>query len=147
MTPRMGRTTMTDAVARPWVQRLVKGESPGEADPVSKVPLKADERREHARTPLLVGGMIYCGTKEYPCLVDNVSAGGLGLIAKGELDDPGIVSGAVLAVRVDGYGVLAGVVAWRNDNRLGIRFLNAPDQTADQLGLKSTNPAVAKSTL
>jgi len=136
---------MTEETARPWLQRLVRGARPEEGDNVTKVPLKVDERREHARQALLVGGMIYCGTKEFPCLVDNVSAGGLGLVAKGELDEPGIVSGAVLAVRVDGYGVLAGVVAWRNGNRLGIRFLNAPEQAADQLGLKSANPAVAKS--
>ncbi len=136
---------MTDETARPWLQLQVRSGRPKEADNVTKVPLKVEERREHARQALLVGGMIFCGTKEIPCLVDNVSAGGLGLIAKGELDETSIVSGAVLAVRVDGYGVLAGVVAWRNGNRLGIRFLNAPEQAADQLGLKSENPAIAKS--
>lgn len=138
---------MADATARPKLQPLVQGETPADRDLASKVPLKSEDRREHVRQPLLVGGMIYCGTKEYPCVVDNVSAGGLGLIAKGELDETGIVSGAVLAVRVDGFGVLAGVVAWRNDNRLGIRFLNAPEQAADQLGLKSNRPPIAKSTV
>lgn len=138
---------MADTTARPWPPTLVTGETPGSSDSVSNAPLKGEDRREHVRKPLLVSGMIYCGTKEYPCLVENVSAGGLGLVANGDLDDSGIVSGAVLAVRVDGYGVLAGVVAWRNDNRLGIRFLNAPEQAADKFGLKSNSPPIAKTTV
>lgn len=88
------------------------------------------ERRELRRVSLLLPATIYYGREEASCVIDTVSPSGVGLICELSID-----VGALFSLRIDRYGVFPAEVVWRQDNRLGAKFLDTPERMSRLLGL------------
>ncbi|MFB0612944.1 PilZ domain-containing protein [Aurantiacibacter poecillastricola] len=73
----------------------------------------------------------------YRVKVRNLSAGGM--MAEGEV---GVMRGALVEVELRNIGWVEGTVAWRQDNRFGIAFVNDidPKQARAHVPVASTIP-------
>lgn len=88
------------------------------------------DRRKYRRLSTLLSGTLYIGPDEIPCIVDSVSAGGAGVVARKPLG-----AQAVVALHITGHGMFPGRVVWRQDSRIGIKFYDTPANCARFLGI------------
>jgi hypothetical protein len=89
------------------------------------------DRRQHKRKPVLWAARIETRDGPNDCIILDLSAGGAKLR-----------SAAVVTVRdtvtlvIDRFGALNAEVMWARSGKLGLRFLDAPDQVAHIIGPK-----------
>jgi hypothetical protein len=91
----------------------------------------ADDRRAHQRRTVILRGCLYQRGKVVECVVNNLSAGGAGLIFEVRLlhqEDMEVKVGAMVTLTIDRYGDLPGTIAWNDGQYAGIQFLQEPDQ-------------------
>ena len=77
-----------------------------------------EDRREHARRSVVWSGQIRIDDNDVSCVVHDISEGGARLRAGTSLTE-----NDRLMLRIEGVGEIAGRVAWRHGDMIGIRFL------------------------
>lgn len=89
-----------------------------------------DERRGHRRRTVLLRARLYQKGNVVDCIVNNLSAGGAGLLLEVRLVQAEIdmQDGAVVTLTIERYGDLPGEIAWHDAQYAGIRFFQEPEQ-------------------
>ena len=93
------------------------------------------ERRRHERTPVSWSGTLITNDVMQDCEVRDFSQGGA-MVSSAD----SIPMDRSITLRVPRTGVFVGQVAWRNDDRMGLSFVNVsarPEETGEQ-GLPDT---------
>ena len=76
------------------------------------------DRRVYARRDVVWSGLIRIDDNDVSCVVHDISEGGARLRAGTNLSE-----NDRLMLRIEGVGEIAGRVAWRHGDMIGIRFL------------------------
>jgi hypothetical protein len=89
-----------------------------------------DERRRHQRRTVLLRARLYQKGEVVDCIVNNLSAGGAGLLLEVRLMQAqmDMQVGAVVTLTIERYGDLPGEIAWHEKQYAGIRFFQDPEQ-------------------
>lgn len=108
--------------------------------PDPSLQLAKSERRQEARKSVNLPGKLMFKGGEADCVVHDISPGGAHVAALGKVPE-----NLPLRLKVTRSGEFLGVVAWRRDDRLGLRFvqfledgLEMPE--APPLSFKSDRP-------
>jgi hypothetical protein len=88
------------------------------------------EQRKHPRTAVLWSGRLHAGAKGANCRVLNISAAG----AKVRLLEP-LPPAPVVSLRIERFGEFPGDVIWREDDFLGIKFRDDPEDITQIFGV------------
>jgi len=83
------------------------------------------DRREYRRVRTLLTGHLNQGDRVADGVVLNLSVSG----AQVRLDEPSFL-GAIVKMRIARLGEFQSQVVWRTRNRMGLRFLEPPDDTS-----------------
>ena len=107
------------------------GKAPGEATASSKAsgpasPGAFGERRHFKRTNTFIRARLFSANERYDGVVLDVSVNGV----KMRLDAPPALGGPVF-LALAGSVHFGGEVAWRQDNLIGITFMQRPEQLAE----------------
>ena len=90
-----------------------------------------DERRAHRRKTALWAAKLKTDRETFPCVVLNVSKGGVMLQVNATVSTHQRVS-----LDIDRFGTLQAEVVWqmKDTNKVGLRFVDSPEQVARILG-------------
>ncbi len=83
------------------------------------------DRRQHRRVRTLLTGQVNQDERVTDGVVLNLSVSG----AKVRLAEPSFL-GAIVKMRIARLGEFRGQVVWRTRNRMGLRFLDTPNDTS-----------------
>lgn len=97
------------------------------------------ERRKHKRFSTFLRGTLFHGMTAVECVIDSISAGGVGIVAPRP-----VAAHEIVALHIEGYGMFPGQIAWRQDTRMGIRFYEDPARVAERLALAPRTQGKAK---
>lgn len=89
-----------------------------------------DNKRQHRRTHVLIGGTIRQGSASFECIIKDLSASG----AQIETDRPIPARGPSFTLDINRAGSFGSELAWRNGNRMGMVFLQKPGNVAKRIG-------------
>lgn len=92
-------------------------------------------RRVHPRYPVMWQGSISTDTEfdayVITCTIRNVSITGVHVLV-----DRAVASDSTVKLHISGLGVFEGRVSWSDDDRLGVQFVDAPDDIAELIKAK-----------
>ena len=100
---------------------------------------KADRRQEERKAVSLPGKLLFKGG-EADCVVFDISPGGAHVSAAGKVPD-----NLPLRLKVTQSGEFLGMIAWRKDDRLGLRFVQFLEDGLEMPEQDSTAPKAAAS--
>lgn len=91
------------------------------------------ERREFARESVALSGKLDLadGLSPLTCLIEDISVGGAKVHLRQELDRH--VKGQGVVLHLESYGKFEGKIAWIKGERVGLRFNDNPEKTAEAL--------------
>ena len=87
------------------------------------------EHRRFERTTVLWSGHLVYREQIVACVIENISAGG----AKVRSEDPAFFMTSVV-LRNSRIGELSAEVLWRQDDELGLKFVDDPETVAGIIG-------------
>jgi hypothetical protein len=90
-----------------------------------------DERRAHRRKTALWAAKLKTERETFPCVVLNVSKGGVMLQVAAN-----VAAHQRVSLEIERFGTLAAEVVWqmKDTNKVGLRFIDSPEQVARILG-------------
>ena len=89
---------------------------------VSASPVPAADRRQSERKPVNLPGKLLLGAAEEPCTVHDISPQGAHVTSACEAP-----IGHQVRLKVTANGEFVGVIAWRREGRIGLRFVQFED--------------------
>lgn len=88
------------------------------------------EQRRYRRYSVVLSGKFHRGKTTNDCIILDLSPTG----AKLRMSEP-LAQKAVGTLESDKFGMIPGEVVWRNDQTIGIRFLDEPNWVAGLLSM------------
>ena len=92
--------------------------------------LSPQNRRIHPRYPVMWQGTISAET-EFDAYVINCTIRNVSITGVHVLVDRAVASDSPVKLHISGVGVFEGRVSWSEDERLGVQFVDAPDDVAE----------------
>ncbi|HZT51090.1 MAG TPA: PilZ domain-containing protein [Stellaceae bacterium] len=87
------------------------------------------DRRQHKRKPVLWAARIETQDGPSDCIILDLSLGGAKLRSAAE-----VAAQDMITLVIDRFGALNAEVMWARSGKMGVRFVDAPDQIAHIIG-------------
>ncbi len=91
----------------------------------ARIPADGVEKRQFKRMPTLFSGCLIDGAQNADVVVLDVSVNGAKLRVPADFE-----CGPTVNLKIDRLGVFPAEVMWRKGNRLGLKFVDAPEEIA-----------------
>jgi hypothetical protein len=85
-------------------------------------------KRRHERLPVLHSGTLHHGERAVDCIIKDISASGAQLVTQAPLADR-----REFVLDIDQAGLFPSRLVWRQENRVGLQFLQDPGSVARRI--------------